>query len=480
MTHLTSSSSPRSRLSPFIYLGISLLILLSSCSQNSSELTNRISLGDRLLIKTSGTQAKSDGIKAFTEGDYDRAIENFQASLKDQPNDPEARIYLNNSSAAKFAKRINLKKLPKIAVVVPIGSNLNVAQEMMRGVAQIQQEINRQGGVRNALITIEIYDDDNKPEIAKQIATKVISDPQILAVIGSNTSNASLAAAPVYQQAGVVMVTPTSMSRDLSGIGSFIFRTVPTSESAAKTLAQQIIQVDRKYKLAICFDSSAADNVSFRDDLMTGFAHLGGEVVGVSCDVAAADFNPASIIDKAINSGADALFFSSHIDRLPQAFQIAQANHGRLPLFSSPTLNTFQTLQEGYTVDGLTIVTPWQPPLAPPSGSFADRAKRLWGGPVSWRTAMSFDAGSAILTGLQQSDGTRQGLQRTLRQPQFSANGASEPVKFLPTGDRQIQPTVTQVQQRGDKWVFGTPRSQSNPQPQISPQPSASPEPTVN
>jgi branched-chain amino acid transport system substrate-binding protein len=469
MSQLTNLSFPRLRLSPCICFSISLLLLLGSCGQNGTELTNRISKGERLLIKTNGTQAKSDGIKAFTESDYDLASENFQASLKEQPNDPEARIYLNNSLAAKFAKQINLKKLPKLAVVVPIGSNLNIAQEMMRGVAQVQEEINRQGGVKNALMTIEIYDDDNKPEIAKQIATKVIGDPQILAVIGSNTSNASLAAAPVYQQAGVVMITPTSMSRDLSGIGSFIFRTVPTSESAAKTLAQQIIQVDRKHKLAICFDSSAADNVSFRDDLMTGFAHLGGEVVGVSCDVAAADFDPASIIDKAINSGADALFFSSHIDRLPKAFQIAQANRGRLPMFSSPTLNTFQTLEEGYTVEGLTIVTPWQPPLAPAKDSFAGRATHLWGGQVSWRTAMSFDAGSAILTGLKQSDGTRQGLQRMLRQPQFSANGATGTVKFLPTGDREIQPTVTQVQQRGDKWVFGTPRSPTTLQPQSSP-----------
>lgn len=473
MTHLTNLSSSRSRLAPFVCFSISLLILLGSCGQNGSELTNRTSIGDRLLIKTSGTQAKSDGIKAFTEGNYDLAIEQFQSSLKDQANDPEARIYLNNSIAAQFAKRINLQKQRKIAVVVPIGSNLNIAQEILRGVAQVQKETNDKGGIGNGLITIEIYDDDNKPEIAKEIAIKVIGDPQILAVIGSNTSNASLAAAPVYQQAGVVMISPTSMSRDLSGFGSFIFRTVSSSESAANTLAQHIVRVDRKRKLAICFDSSAADNVSFRDDLMTGFARLGGEVVGVRCDVAAADFDPASIIDKAINSGADALFFSSHVDRLPQAFQIAEANHGRLPLFSSPTLNTFRTLQEGYTVGGLTLVTPWQPPLVSPKNSFVDRAKQMWGGQVSWRTAMSFDAGSAILTGLQQSDGTRKGLQQALRQPQFSANGASGTVKFLPTGDREIQPTVTQVQQQGDKWVFGTPRSKTTPQPQISPQPTA-------
>jgi branched-chain amino acid transport system substrate-binding protein len=467
MTQLTNLLSPRSRLAPFVCFSISLLILLASCGQNDSELTNRFSLGDRLLIKTSGTQAKSDGIKAFIAGNYDLAIENFQGSLKEQSNDPETRIYLNNSLAIKQIG--NRQKVQKIAVVIPLGSNINVAQEILRGVAQIQQEINRQGGIKGKPIAIEIYNDDNKPEIAKQIADKVIGDRQIVATIGSNTSGASLAAAPIYQQAEVVMMTPTSMAQGLSGLGNYIFRTVPTSRSVANTLAQYIIQVDRKHKLAICFDSSAADSVSFRDDLLAAFSRLGGEIVAVPCDVSGADFDPSNMIDKAIHSGGDSLFISSHIDRLPQALQIGEANHGRLPLYSSPTLNTQETLDQGYSVIGLALATPWQPPLIVQPGSFADRAKRLWGGQVSWRTAMSFDAGSAILTGLQQSDGTRKGLQQTLHQPHFSANGASGTVKFLPAGDREIQPTVTQVQQSGDKWVFGTPRSKANLQPPASP-----------
>jgi branched-chain amino acid transport system substrate-binding protein len=443
---------------PLLYVGVSLLILLSGCNPNYNELIDRMSIGDQLLIKETASPAKREGIKAFKEAKYDLAISQFKISLKDQPNDTEARIYLNNSLAAKFAKQINLQKLPKIAVVVPIGTNLNVAQEMLRGVAQAQQEINQQGGVKNALMTIEIYNDDNKPEIAKQIASKVVSDPQILAVIGSNTSGASLAAAPIYQQAEVVMMSPTSMAQGLSGLGNYIFRTVQTSQSVATTLAQQIIQVDHKHKLAICFDSSAADNASFRDDLLAAFSRLGGEIANVSCDISVAGFDSSSIVDKAVNSGADALFISSHVDQLDRSFQLAEANHGRLPLYSSPALNTFKTLEQGHILSGLTLATPWQPPVIVPEGSFVDRARHLWGGQVSWRTAMSFDAGMAVLTGLQQSDGTRQGLQQALHQPQFSANGASGAVKFLPTGDREFQATITQVQQRNDKWVFAMPQ----------------------
>ena len=142
------------------------------------------------------------------------------------------------------------------------------------------------------------------------------------------------------------------------------------------------------------------------------------------------------------------------IDKLPLAIQVATANQGKLPLYSSPTLNTFQTLQAGYVVSGLTLVTPWQNPVEPQSGSFAERSQRLWGGQVSWRTAMSYDAGMAIVAGLRQSNGTRQGLMAALHQPQFSAEGASGKVTFLPTGDRVLTPTIAQVREVNGKWVF--------------------------
>lgn len=419
-------------------------------------ITDRTSSGERLLVKTNDSQAKSDGISAFAQGDYKRASALFQSALTDRPNDPETRIYLNNSLA--IVRGGVPSKVKKIAVVVPIGSNINVSQEILRGVAQAQTENNSR--ISNLPIAIAIYNDDNQAEIAKQIASKTSEDRQVLAVIGSNASDSSLAAAPIYQQAGLVAITPTSMTKELSSFGNYIFRTVPTSQSLAATLAQQIVRVDRQQKLAICFDRGASDNVSFRDDLIAEFARAGGEIANVNCDISASNFNATDIIGKVASSGADALFISAHIDRLPQAFQLAEANRGRLPLYSSPTLHTYQTLEQGPTIAGLTLVTPWQPLQTTEPKTFADRARRLWGGQVSWRTAMSYDAAIAIATGLQQSDSTRQGLQQALVQSNFSAVGASGNVKFLSTGDRQLQPAIVSIRQRDGKWIFETPQLQ--------------------
>lgn len=194
--------------------------------------SDRASMGKQILIKENATSEKKQGIEEFAKGDYRKASQHFESSLLQQPNDPETLIYLNNAQAGDNAL--------KIAVSVPISSNLNVAQEILRGVAQGQDEINQQGGINGQKLQVEIIDDRNDPEIAKQVAKNLVSDPQVLAVVGHNASNASLAAAPIYQQGKLVMVSPTSLANNLSGMGNYIFRTVPTSKIMAEALADYV------------------------------------------------------------------------------------------------------------------------------------------------------------------------------------------------------------------------------------------------
>ncbi|HBY75884.1 MAG TPA: ABC transporter substrate-binding protein, partial [Cyanobacteria bacterium UBA11148] len=51
----------------------------------------------------------------------------------------------------------------KIAVSVPMESNLNKAQEILRGVAQAQNEVNRNGGINGMLLKVAIANDENDP-----------------------------------------------------------------------------------------------------------------------------------------------------------------------------------------------------------------------------------------------------------------------------------------------------------------------------
>jgi len=77
-------------------------------------------------------------------------------------------------------------------------------------------------------IIVDFYDDKNDAKEAVTIANKIIGDGKYSAVIGHFSSTPSMAAAPVYEEAGMVQYSPTASNADYSALGEFIFRNTPT------------------------------------------------------------------------------------------------------------------------------------------------------------------------------------------------------------------------------------------------------------
>ena len=69
-------------------------------------------------------------------------------------------IDLNNA-------RITQEKSYGIAVSIPISSDVNRAEEILRNVAQAQTLLNQEGGFDGIPFKVQIIKDDNNPEIAQ-------------------------------------------------------------------------------------------------------------------------------------------------------------------------------------------------------------------------------------------------------------------------------------------------------------------------
>ena len=413
-------------------------------SSPRKSLTNRFSLGDKLLIAANVTKAKKQGISAFGKQNYQQAIDDFQQSLTQYPNDPETRIYLNNAQVAE-------QQPVKIAAIVPIGSNLDVAQEMLRGIAQAQTEFNQQGG----RLQVQIINDENNSDIAEQVAKTLVKDNSILAVIGSNASNASLAGAKIYQQHGLVMITPTSTSGKLSNFGDYIFRAAPTNNDMANTLAEYVVKTAKRKNVAICFDSQAPDNVTFKDAFIPALLAKGGNHINTQCDLAAPDFNAENSVNNLISSGAEALLLAPHIDKLGRAIDIARANDWKMALLGTFSLNTSKITQSGQgDLNGVVLPVPFHQ-QQDSAQNFTQEAYKIWGADtmLTWRTATSYDATKAITLGLQ-TNNTRDGLQDTLRQGQLTISGANSLVQFLPSGDRLIKTALVKVKAESERGYY--------------------------
>jgi branched-chain amino acid transport system substrate-binding protein len=414
------------------------------------------SIGDRSLFAQSFSPAKAEGIKAFGRKDYDRAIEQFTISLRSQPNDPETRIYLNNALALQQSK--TPEKLPIIPVISSASNGYSTAIEVLSGAGIAQMDINQQGGIKSHKILLKIVLDQNDENLAKKIAQKLVKE-DIKGVVGHIDSNTSVAVAPIYNDAGLVMISPTSSTMDLKYSGKYIFRTAPNSEMMAKSLADYVSIVTKKKKLGFCFDSSLTAGKTFRDAFISDISHQGGSIVAVKCDLSDPQFSPQSIVQNMVTQGADGLVIYYHLNQVSQ-FQAAKdlarsAQNLRLPLFGSHSLVASDILESGRDFEGMVVVTPRHPDL-PFASTFSRTFRQIFGLQPNWREMTSYDAVKSIAVGLQQSDGTRAGLQQKLHDPKFTIpDGSSGPIKFSQSGDRLVTPSIAQVQCQASQCKFG-------------------------
>lgn len=412
---------------------------------NLGPVEERLSLGERLLIEEGATPEKRRAVTEIAEGNWQGAIADLEASLALNRNDPEALIYLNNA-------RIAGQRAYTLAVSVPITTQLNGAQELLRGVAQAQQEINQQGGVGGTPVQILIADDGNSPEAAVEIAQNLVADDRVLGVIGHFSSGVSLAAAPVYQNGELVMISPTSTSVELSNKGSYIFRTVPSDRFTGTTLSRYLLQGLQKQKVAVFFNSDSQYSQSLKDSFTTALFADGGEVV-TELDFSSLMFSSSNAVQQATSQGAEAILLASDSTVFNAALDVIVINNRKLPLLGGDSLYKPEVLSVGREkAVGMVVAIPWHF-LANAQSPFAQESLRLWGGQVNWRTALAYDGAKVLLEAIARKP-SRSGIQETLVSSDFQVTGASGTIRFLPSGDRNQALQLVEVQP-GNNSGFG-------------------------
>ncbi len=396
----------------------------------------RFSAGEALLVpegpapNPTAQSQKQAGVAAMAAKNYPQAVAAFEAALQAKQNDPEALIYLNNA-------RIGDQKAYEIAIAVPLDTDVDASLEMLRGVAQAQDEVNQKGGIANVPLKIRIVNDGGTPEKARQVAEAIVKDQSILGVIGHYSSDMSLAAGEVYNQGKVVMISPVSTSVKLSNFGPYVFRTVPSDFVAARALANYMLNRLQQKQAAIYFNSQSAYSQSLKSEFASALSLEGGQIVS-EFDLSNPGFNAADSFKQATQQGATVLALLPNSGQLDRALQVVQVNQQRLTLLGGDDVYAPKTLSvAGAAAQKMVVAVPWHI-LANPNVPFVKSSRQLWRADVNWRTAMAYDAADALIAALAAgAQPTRQSIQEALVNPNFaSQTGASGTVKFLPSGDR--------------------------------------------
>lgn len=413
------------------------IALFGGSSPELAAAQSHISLGDRVLLKVASLPQKVEAAQKLQQNDRPAAIKLLEQLRTKAPSDPEVLIYLNNA-------RIGDQSAYTIAAIAPLSSNPKSADEILRGVAQAQNQINQTGGIAGKPLKVAIADDQNQPNAAKSIAQALIANPKILGVIGHAASDTSLATASLYQQANLVTISPVSSAVQLSGVSPYFFRTMPSDRLPAKQLSEYLVNRLKKHRVAIIFNANSSYSKSLKDQFRDALFYSGrGEVVA-EIDLNQPDFNPVESLESILQKKADAIMLANSSDVSDRALLLMQANRGKLPILAGDALYSLKTLEVGgQAATGMVLAVPTQQ-IGLAKSALQIQAQKLWQTPVTWRGALSYDATVALAAAIAQAP-DRRNIREVLANPQFTAKGSLTAIRFLPSGDPQSAIQLVQV-----------------------------------
>lgn len=214
----------------------------------------------------------------------------------------------------------------KIAVVGPMtGDFAEYGTGFKNAVELMVDECNANGGIDGKQIEVAVYDDKNDGEEGATLAEKIAYDKDIKAVIGHFASGVCMVAAPKYQEAGLVEISPTSSHPDYSSEGDYIFRNNTIIDVEAQCAVDLALDVLGKKKVGILSVKTdwGTTTSAITKDLV---AKSGGTVVGHEEVVdATIDFSPN--ISKLNSAGAEVVIVVAMYNTLaPFATQYKEVN----------------------------------------------------------------------------------------------------------------------------------------------------------
>ncbi len=126
----------------------------------------------------------------------------------------------------------------------------------LNAVRLVAEEFNKNGGLLGKQVEVIAADDQCKPELASNAATNLISN-EVVGVVGMICSGATMAALPIFNDAEIVVISPSATTPvlTLSGDNPMFFRTIGHDFTQAKISANFIGSKIKPKRIAFLHDN---------------------------------------------------------------------------------------------------------------------------------------------------------------------------------------------------------------------------------
>ena len=205
----------------------------------------------------------------------------------------------------------------KLAYFFPLtGDQMQYGLMLQRGAELALELYNEEHGTS---YVAEFHDDKGDATEAVNVANKIVADPTVIAGLGSYSSSCAMAAAPVFEEAKMLLLSPNASHVDFPAMGEFMFSCVIIQKYEGHLFSEELLKITGPKKLAIIYQNTD-QGVLASDLFKEKWEELGGEVVAMESYVTGStkDFSP--ILSKVKEAGAEIIYASAAYNEAAQIF----------------------------------------------------------------------------------------------------------------------------------------------------------------
>ncbi|MFT3778658.1 MAG: ABC transporter substrate-binding protein [Ottowia sp.] len=267
----------------------------------------------------------------------------------------------------------------KFGCYAPMTGQLAIfGKSMQTGIDMAIEDFSKRPEAKGITFRIACDDDQGRADDGINIARKLGDDRSVLAVIGSWSSTVTLAAAPLYNAAKLVNITPISSHPDVTKSGPYVFRQSLTQDLEGETTSRNLASLGAKRVALI-----GVPNDYGKANLMyarAGIEKNGGEIVFeefVRQD--AQDFRQT--LQKAVRAKPDWLYLGTFVPQTALMLKQLRQMGVKTPVYLPANNDTPDLLRLGgnEATNGVHLTVAFNPAMGPEMSDFFQRYSAKFG-----------------------------------------------------------------------------------------------------
>ncbi len=300
----------------------------------------------------------------------------------------------------------------KVGVIAELTGDIPAVGTSCKNAAeQAVKEINDAGGldVGGKKYTIELFVEDNagKADQSASAAQKLITQQNVVAIIGPNASRYAIPASEIAESNKVVLISPwsTNPKTTLTATGEpkkYVFRAAFIDPFQGRVVAKFAMDNLSAKKAAVLYDVASDYNKGIAEYFKQTFESLGGTVVSFET-YTTGDKDFSAQLTKIKDTNPDVIFLPNYYSEVPLQIQQAHRLGITAPFLGSDSWGSADLLTLcGADCEGYYFSTHYAPDNASPAATkFIDAYKAAYGVVPDDVAALTYDSFGLLWTALK-------------------------------------------------------------------------------